>query len=241
VEGWADLFSCVVRNEEVIQDWVTAFSGYTTYNLETGWVYYANGTSANANALGEDCEGSVAGLLWDIYDSVDDDQDGDGIGDYLSDGIYNIWDVFSNYEIDSHGCYDIIDFYDGWVDIVTQNIMEIEDIYEEHGIPDPSCPINPNSQIMLANKLINNYPNPFTLATVISYSLAHKFKNPRIEIYNVRGQNMKTFMLEEKKGKNSIMWDGKDEAGKYVSSGIYFQKLVNNNKVIDVKKMLLIK
>jgi hypothetical protein len=107
---------------------------------------------------------------------------------------------------------------------------------------DPSNSIEPGEPTETAVPILHqNFPNPFDCTTTISYSLSNKARNPKIVIYNIKGQKVKTFMLEERKGENSIIWEGKDEAGKYVSSGIYFQKLVNNNKVIDVKKMLLIK
>jgi len=47
--------------------------------------------------------------------------------------------------------------------------------------------------------------------------------------------------LNYEPGAGEVVWNGTNDAGDNVSSGIYFQKLVNNNKVADVKKMLLIK
>jgi len=91
---------------------------------------------------------------------------------------------------------------------------------------------------------LSNYPNPFKQETVISYELPPKVKKPIIEIYNVKGQLIKQFIpiiSEQKvKGKNiEVVWDGRDESRKYLSSGIYFYKL--NIKSSTVKKMILLR
>jgi hypothetical protein len=91
------------------------------------------------------------------------------------------------------------------------------------------------------NQLYTNHPNPFNPSTTISYSLADNIQNPKIEIYNIKGQKVKSYRLEEKAGENSIIWHGKDENDRGVSSGVYFYRLLNEGKVEDTKKMLLIK
>ncbi len=241
-EGFATFFSCLIKSEsndvnDDGQDWEyidTYASGSDTIDIEF----------PTDNPYGNACEGAVCASLWDIYDDVETGNP-DWNNDVISFGYDEIWYVMVSYKIgeEEHYCYTFNDFLNGWHEYYEDTFTtDFINSFDAHGIIyTPSCPVDPASQLMSATQLINNYPNPFTLATIISYSLAHKFKNPRIEIYNVRGQKVKTFMLEEKKGKDSIIWNGSDETGGYVSSGIYFQKLVNNNKVIDIKKMLLIK
>ena len=94
---------------------------------------------------------------------------------------------------------------------------------------------------MNQNFIFDNSPNPFNPATTISYSLAKNPVNPTIEIYNIKGQKVKTFELESEKGENSIMWKGKDYTNKRVSSGVYMYRLINNGKSIETKKMMLLK
>jgi len=62
-----------------------------------------------------------------------------------------------------------------------------------------------------------------------------------MEIYNLKGQKIQTFNLENKTGKNSITWNGKDEFGNEVSSGVYFYRLINDGKPIQTRKMMLMK
>jgi hypothetical protein len=94
---------------------------------------------------------------------------------------------------------------------------------------------------IIQSQIFPNHPNPFNPSTTISYSLADNIQNPKIEIYNIKGQKVKSYALEEKTGENSIIWHGKDENDKGVSSGVYFYRLLNEGKVVDTKKMLLIK
>jgi len=89
--------------------------------------------------------------------------------------------------------------------------------------------------------LLYNFPNPFNPTTQISYSLAENPVNPSIEIFNVKGQRVKTFRLEEKEGTNSVTWQGKDETGTDVASGVYMYRLINNGRCVETKKMMLLK
>ena len=62
-----------------------------------------------------------------------------------------------------------------------------------------------------------------------------------IVIYNILGQHVKTLVSSAiPEGYYSIQWDGKDEYGKSVSSGVYFYKLQTRGFVVT-KKMLFIK
>ncbi len=88
--------------------------------------------------------------------------------------------------------------------------------------------------------LSQNYPNPFNPTTKIEFTLA-KSGFVTLQIYDVRGRKVRTLVSEElSSGYKSVLWDGKNEAGKDVASGVYFYQL----KVGDFsepKKMLLLK
>jgi flagellar hook assembly protein FlgD len=63
-----------------------------------------------------------------------------------------------------------------------------------------------------------------------------------LEIYNIKGQLVKTLVNEVlPAGEHSIIWDGRDSSGNRVSSGIYLYKLNVNDKTKAVKKCLLLK
>ncbi len=89
--------------------------------------------------------------------------------------------------------------------------------------------------------LHNNYPNPFNPITTISFSLADNVENAKIEIFNIKGQKIKTLVNSYlEKGTHNVVWNGKDKNGKKVVSGLYFYKLTTG-KETAVKKMLLLR
>jgi len=76
-----------------------------------------------------------------------------------------------------------------------------------------------------AFELNQNYPNPFNPVTSIQYSVssAHNAIPASLKIYNILGQKVRTLMDElQKAGSYSVVWDGKDDKGNDMSSGIYF-------------------
>ncbi len=77
----------------------------------------------------------------------------------------------------------------------------------------------------LATQISENYPNPFNQATTIKYALKVN-SEISIEIYNIKGQKIRTLIDSKmQSGPHSIFWDGKDEKGQAVPSGIYFSKI----------------
>jgi len=91
-----------------------------------------------------------------------------------------------------------------------------------------------------ATELKNNFPNPFNPETTIAYSV--KEASPvTIEIYNVKGQLVKTLVNEAKEaGNHSVVWKGTDNNGRSVSSGIYYYKMIAG-KYSSTKKMIMMK
>ena len=85
---------------------------------------------------------------------------------------------------------------------------------------------------------LGNYPNPFNPATTMVYSLAEAAP-VRLTIYNLLGQQVRVLVEEvQGMGGHSVEWDGLDETGLTVSSGLYFYRLEAGDQVL-VRKMLL--
>jgi hypothetical protein len=98
-----------------------------------------------------------------------------------------------------------------------------------------------NEQIIENYREIKNYPNPFNPRTTILFSLRNR-SNVELSIYNIKGQKIKSIIHNElSKGKHSVVWNGDDESGNSVSSGIYYYKLGVDGKNEAVKKCLLLK
>ncbi len=104
---------------------------------------------------------------------------------------------------------------------------------------------NENQQIIpIINKLYGNYPNPFNPETTISFNLTTELtENTEIIIYNIKGQKVRTLHPFPNRGLGTrrVVWNGTDDNGKNVSSGIYFYKLKVDDKTFATKKCLLLK
>jgi hypothetical protein len=85
-----------------------------------------------------------------------------------------------------------------------------------------------------------NYPNPFNPSTEISYALPEA-GNVNLEIYNILGQQVKTLVNEfQDAGNYVVTWNGDDETGATVASGVYFYRVVAG-EYKEVKKMVMMK
>jgi hypothetical protein len=88
--------------------------------------------------------------------------------------------------------------------------------------------------------LFQNYPNPFNPRTNIEFVLP-KSGQVKIEIFNILGQRVRTLVDEHlRPGRKLVDWDGKDDRGKEVSSGIYLYRIATE-EFSEAKKMLLLK
>lgn len=94
--------------------------------------------------------------------------------------------------------------------------------------------------------LLQNHPNPFNVSTEIEYSLS-EINDVNISIFNILGREVKSFMIKsQESGFHKVMWDGKDDSGREVPSGLYFYKIRAESKESDkaynsVKKMVFLK
>jgi agmatine/peptidylarginine deiminase len=98
----------------------------------------------------------------------------------------------------------------------------------------------------LANRLFNSYPNPLFLnstrsdkETMIGYSI----KEPNmvtIEVFNIKGQKVRTLINEQtQSGTHSVAWNGRNQTGEQVSSGVYFYRMRTPN-YSEIRRMIVI-
>ncbi len=91
--------------------------------------------------------------------------------------------------------------------------------------------------------LLQNYPNPFNATTIINYELRIKNSPVRttLKIYNILGEEVITLVdKKQKAGSYRVVWDGRDNQGKEVVSGIYFCRLKTGG-FSQVRKLALIR
>ena len=89
-------------------------------------------------------------------------------------------------------------------------------------------------------KLHDNYPNPFNNTTKIRYDLVRPI-NVSLVIFDIRGTRVKTIYnhIRQNPGNHSYIWDGTNEEGNVVSSGIYLYRLEAGSYGVTKKITLL--
>ena len=88
--------------------------------------------------------------------------------------------------------------------------------------------------------LSQNYPNPFNANTIIEFAIPKNSK-VNLSIYNILGQKITTLLDEVKDpGFYKIIWNGNDQEGHVVATGVYFYKL-QTDEFIESKKMILLR
>jgi hypothetical protein len=96
------------------------------------------------------------------------------------------------------------------------------------------------SGIIEKYELYQNYPNPFNPSTTISYQLP-KLSQVKLTIYNMLGQEVRRLVhARMPAGRYDVAWDGRDEDGKIVSSGVYLYRL-QAGRVVETRQMLLLR
>ena len=94
------------------------------------------------------------------------------------------------------------------------------------------------------NDLENNwkascYPNPFRNSTRIEYSIQHQ-TNVKVDVYDINGHKVRTLVSKAHlTGKYSLTWDGKNDLGNQVSSGVYYCRFQSGEKNETIKMILM--
>jgi len=99
------------------------------------------------------------------------------------------------------------------------------------------------ARIPLTLSLYQNFPNPFNPTTTISFDIPGTEdvkQHVDLTIYNLRGRHVKTLISEKlDPGSHKVVWDGKNEQGQHVSSGIYLYTLKSGDKRYTRKMVVL--
>ncbi len=119
-----------------------------------------------------------------------------------------------------------------------QNQQLFADLLNWFGVQ-PSA-LSDDSPPLPTNCLKGNYPNPFNPETTIEFSLGSADR-AELNIYNIKGQKVKSLVSGElSQGTHRIVWNGRDDSGQTVGSGIYFVRMQAGNYT-ETKKITLIK
>jgi len=96
------------------------------------------------------------------------------------------------------------------------------------------------NDIPMIFKLYQNYPNPFNPETVIEYDLAEEGEIS-LKIFNILGQEVRNLINSQQyPGVYKVVWDGRDNLGLELTSGVYFYR-ISVNKYCEIRKLILVK
>jgi len=108
--------------------------------------------------------------------------------------------------------------------------------YEEPvGVPE-DAPVN-----VTRATLEQNYPNPFNPTTTIAFSVRSEGASIELGVYNVAGELVRTLSSGDVPGgQHTIVWNGRDDGDRQVSSGVYFVRLECDGQA-ETRKIALLK
>jgi hypothetical protein len=171
-------------------------------------------------------EGSVAGLV------------GLNISGVFEDGVVTVASAFLGEEFGgtvslgfkSSGLNDDVTFK-----IVDASVMNLDGVARSTNLGEYTLKALP-----AVYSLSQNYPNPFNPTTTIDYSIP-KAGNVELVIYNMAGQKVRTLISgKQDAAYYKVVWDGRNDVGESVASGLYFYRLVSGN-FSKIEKMTLVK
>jgi hypothetical protein len=107
--------------------------------------------------------------------------------------------------------------------------------------PQPTAAVESGETILPSGYVLSqNFPNPFNPQTTIRYDLPEA-GNVRLVVYNPVGQRIRTLVDErQSKGIYATVWDGRDDIGRDVASGVYVYSLWTDRKS-EMRRMVLIR
>ncbi len=155
--------------------------------------------------------GSILLYLW----TLKEEGSGPGAKMYTQSTLDTVYSLISGNFIE-HGTY----FW--WVEVSDQTDSSAKSLNEGIVIVDQSAIEEETAKLPRKFQLLQNYPNPFNAQTVITYHLP-KAAHVRLRIYNPLGQIVRVLENGMKEGGiYSVTWNGRDQYGQIVPTGIYF-------------------
>ncbi len=183
-------------------------------------------------------------IIWSNWNSISNPLGDPEIENVVFTGSVNEWSYFSN----NWGGYNDLSLLADETIQLRIGLHSNDDIPEGFGVmidditlSDSTYTHVENDVVPTSNIKMYNYPNPFNPTTTICFETTNIYENTQIEIYNLKGQKIKTLPVALSGDKGSVVWNGIDYNGKAVSSGIYLYKLKAGGRYASTKKMILLK
>lgn len=219
-DGWV---SEIIQYQWLGEDWLEYYQSQHTYDLsgnltEVLGMYYYNGSWLNDELVTntyDEYNNRLSSLsqYWYFNSWFDLDLTSNSYdeNDLLIESIFQLWEA------------------EGWLNELRE-VYFYEEVESENTVLDG-----------ISNLIMNNYPNPFNPETAISFSLPMSGE-AYLTIYSLKGEIVKSYSsFPSVPGiRTTVIWDGRDTAGREVSSGLYMYSLTSGEFRM-VRKMLLIR
>lgn len=128
---------------------------------------------------------------------------------------------------------------DGDIDVLSASQWDHKVMWYESNLNDMTGVENLEAVPVLFS-LHQNYPNPFNPSTIINYSLPSA-SQVELRIYNTLGQEIRTLVNSTQPiGSHQAIWDGRDNSGNFVTSGVYFYR-IQAGDFLETRRLLLLR
>ena len=162
--------------------------------------------------------------------------------------LFTISDLSGSFEfpIFSTGSYSLYLEKEGYQSTAIHNVsITAEHTTEIEVDLEPLVGITGEEIALQEIKLAQNYPNPFILSgkrqsTIVQYQLPAVVQSVELEIFNLKGQKVRSLRNENGDRQGQFSWDGQDFSGVEVGSGIYFYRLQAGHQT-EMKRLILLK
>lgn len=214
---------------------VSVFLSNGNGTFQTPPIAYAAGDNPNAIASADiDDDGETDIMMANHWNDDVEFLKGVGDGSFLLDSAYAVGAAPTSIAV---GDFD----NDGYIDVAvtSEDDNNVSVLMNRTGLLQD---VNDDGEEILPGNfyLSQNYPNPFNPATSISYTLTRR-SNVELTIYNVIGQAVRTLIKKsEAAGDRTVTWDGCNDKGNSLSTGVYFYSLKTDLST-QTKKMAFLK
>jgi hypothetical protein len=126
-----------------------------------------------------------------------------------------------------------------WFGSTANDEMYFDDFHFKADTLRPPLSVEPPAELPAEYALQQNYPNPFNPTTTIEYALKERSKVV-LKIYDIVGAEVRTLVNEEQgAGVRQVIWDGRNNSGAPVASGMYVYRIQANDFVKSAKMILM--
>ena len=150
---------------------------------------------------------------------------------------YQIYFGATMYDLQNDGRYEILI---SMIHIIEQGSQTLGKRFTKIYKSDSTTIVNQSDDLIPAlTSLKQNYPNPFNPSTKISFEI-NELSNVSIKVYNILGKEIKLLLKEYlPSGEHTVQWDGTDNEGSSLTSGVYFIQMTAGNFRQSIKAILL--